>query len=597
MARGGKAFKAVAKGMAVVASAAAVIERRRRAAMAADPHELPTEVPGPVPVPRTDPAPAPAPVVASVAASAGEAVAAGAVAEPSAPVPAATAPTAPAAAPPAPAAHTAHAGLGREYHPGRPATPAEAVPWGLRVAAESTWRLLLLGAALYVIFYVVDMLRLVAFSVLASLLISALLEPSVSWLRRRGVPRSLAAGGVFLSGLAGIGLVGWFVVWQVSTNLPDVTAQVKDGVNQLRDWLITGPLHLTQQQIKDFADQITKAITTNTDQLTSASITGAQIAVEILTSLLMTFFTTFFLLYDGERIWNWALRGLPRHSRFAMAGAGPKAWATLTAYVRGTVCVAFIDAVCIGIGICVSIGVSVGIGIGVCICVGICVGISIGVGICVSVGIGVGIGIRISVGIRICIGVSIGIGIGIRIGVSISVGIRIGVSIRIRIGVGVSIRVDLLGVPLAMPLAVIIFLGAFVPLVGALVTGTVAVLIALVTQGPWTALMVLVVLIAVMQVESHILQPLILGRAVRVHPLGVVLGVAAGGIIGGIGGAVVAVPLIAVTNTVVGHLRRRNEAGQAVFTALEAARETAERTAAAQPAAAQPAAAQPAAAD
>ena len=567
MARGGKAFKAVAKGMAVVASAAAVIERRRRAAMAADPHELPTEVPGPVPVPRTDPAPAPAPVVASVAASAGEAVAAGAVAEPSAPVPAATAPTAPAAAPPAPAAHTAHAGLGREYHPGRPATPAEAVPWGLRVAAESTWRLLLLGAALYVIFYVVDMLRLVAFSVLASLLISALLEPSVSWLRRRGVPRSLAAGGVFLSGLAGIGLVGWFVVWQVSTNLPDVTAQVKDGVNQLRDWLITGPLHLTQQQIKDFADQITKAITTNTDQLTSASITGAQIAVEILTSLLMTFFTTFFLLYDGERIWNWALRGLPRHSRFAMAGAGPKAWATLTAYVRGTVCVAFIDAVCIGIGICVSIGVSVGIGIGVCICVGICVGISIGVGICVSVGIGVGIGIRISVGIRI----------GICVGIGVSIG--------------------LLGVPLAMPLAVIIFLGAFVPLVGALVTGTVAVLIALVTQGPWTALMVLVVLIAVMQVESHILQPLILGRAVRVHPLGVVLGVAAGGIIGGIGGAVVAVPLIAVTNTVVGHLRRRNEAGQAVFTALEAARETAERTAAAQPAAAQPAAAQPAAAD
>ncbi|MFJ7906419.1 AI-2E family transporter [Kitasatospora sp. NPDC096204] len=487
MARGGKAFKAVAKGMAVVASAAAVIERRRRAAMAADPHEpvLPgpahpepaeahvpalvdghapalAEVPGPVPAPRVDPGP---------------------VAE--------ALPPSAAAAPAAPPAPVAHAGLGREHHPGRPATPAEAVPWGLRVAAESTWRLLLLGAALYVVFYVVDMLRLVAFSVLASLLITALLEPSVSWLRRRGVPRSLAAGGVFLSGLAGIGLVGWFVVWQVSTNLSDVTTQVKTGVNQLRDWMVTGPLHLTQQQITDFANQITKAITTNTDQLTSASITGAQIAVEVLTALLMTFFTTFFFLYDGGKIWNWALRGLPRHSRFAMAGAGPKAWTTLTAYVRGTVCVAFIDALCIGIG------------------------------------------------------------------------------------------VDLLGVPLALPLAVIIFLGAFVPLVGALITGTVAVLIALVTQGPWTALMVLVVLVVVMQVESHILQPLILGRAVRVHPLGVVLGVAAGGIIGGIGGAVVAVPLIAVTNTVVAHLRRRNEAGQAVFTALEAAREAAERTVAA----------------
>ncbi|MBD0669364.1 AI-2E family transporter, partial [Streptomyces sp. CBMA156] len=518
MARGGKAFKAVAKGMAVVASTAAVIERRRRAAMAADLHDpavpapadgrvpaladgrVPAlvERPGPVPVPRGDSTPAVPTGSAVDTVKAGDAVGTVQVAQA-----AEVAPPAAAAAPAVAPAPTAHAGLGREYHPGRPATPAEAVPWGLRVAAESTWRLLLLGAALYVVFYVVDMLRLVAFSVLASLLITALLAPSVSWLRRRGVPRSLAAGGVFLSGLAGIGLVGWFVVWQVTTNLTVVTNQVKTGVNQLKDWLITGPLHLTEQQITNFADQITKAITTNTDRLTSVSLTGAQIAVEVLTAVMMTFFSTFFFLYDGERIWTWLIRGLPRRSRFAMAGAGPKAWTTLTAYVRGTVCVAFIDAVCIGI----------------------------------------------------CI--------------------------------------DLLGVPLAMPLAVIIFLGAFVPLVGALVTGTVAVLIGLVTQGPWTALMVLVVLVAVMQVESHILQPLILGRAVRVHPLGVVLGVAAGGIIGGIGGAVVAVPLIAVTNTVVSHLRRRNEAGQAVFTALEAAREAAERTAAGHPGPAQPGPAQP----
>ncbi|WTG93800.1 AI-2E family transporter [Kitasatospora sp. NBC_01560] len=465
MARGGKAFKAVAKGAAVVASAVAVIERRRRAAIAAEYHEPPVDV---GPLPAVVPAVVPAPREAAAAATA--------------PAPQAV----PAAAPaPAPAPAATHGPFGRELHPGRPATPAEAVPWGLRVAAESTWRLLLLGAALYVLFMVVDMLRLVAFAVLASLLISALLEPTVSWLRRHGVPRSLAAGGVFMSGLAGIGLVGWFVVWQVTTNLSDVTSKVQDGVATLRDWLVTGPLHLTEQQIKDFADQITKAISTNTDQLTSVGLTGAQIAVEVLTTVLLAFFTTFFLLYDGARIWNWALRGLPRHSRYAMAGAGPKAWATLTAYVRGTVCVAFIDAVCIGIGI------------------------------------------------------------------------------------------QLLGVPMALPLAVIIFLGAFVPLVGALVTGTVAVLIALVTTTPWTALMVLVVLIAVQQLEGHILQPLILGRAVRVHPLGVVLGVAAGSIIGGIGGAIVAVPLIAVTNTVVTHLRRRNEAGQAVFTALEAAREAA----------------------
>ncbi|GAA2149662.1 AI-2E family transporter [Kitasatospora kazusensis] len=374
---------------------------------------------------------------------------------------------------------------GREYYPSRPATPAEAVPWSLRVAAESTWRLLLLAAALYLVFRVVDMLRLVAFAVLAGLLISALLEPTVSWLRRHGWPRSLAAAATFLSGLAGICGVGWFVIWQVTTNIGSVAVKVQDGVNKLREWLVTGPLHLTHQQINDFAKQIEAAIGTNTQQITSLGFTGVTIAVEVLTGLLLAAFTTFFLLYDGARIWSWLLRGLPRHSRYAMAGAGPKAWATLTAYVRGTVCVAFIDALCIGIGI------------------------------------------------------------------------------------------QLLGVQLALPLAVIIFLGAFVPLVGALVTGTIAVLIALVTQGPFTALMVLVILVAVQQIEGHLLQPLILGRAVRVHPLGVVLGVAAGSIVGGIGGAIVAVPLIAVTNTVVSHLRRRNAAGQEVFEAMEAAREKA----------------------
>jgi predicted PurR-regulated permease PerM len=348
----------------------------------------------------------------------------------------------------------------------RPAVAADSVPWGLRVAAEAAWRLLLLGIVLYIVLRVVDTLRLVAYAVLAALLISALLQPTVSWLRRHGVPRALAAAGTFLTGVAGIGLVGWFVFWQVSTNVDSVSKQAQGGVNQVRLWLVQGPLHLTQQQIDHFATEISTAIGTNSQQITSAGFAGVSIAVEVLTGVVLAAFTTYFLLYDGAKIWNWVLRGLPQNSRHAMAGAGPKAWTTLTAYVRGTVFVAFIDALCIGIGI------------------------------------------------------------------------------------------QLLGVPLAMPLAVIIFLGAFIPLVGAMITGTLAVLIAMFTAGPSTALAVLVLLVAVMQIEGHLLQPLILGRAVQVHPLGVVLGVAAGSIIGGIGGAVVAVPLIAVTNSVVSHLRR-----------------------------------------
>jgi predicted PurR-regulated permease PerM len=113
---------------------------------------------------------------------------------------------------------------------------------------------------------------------------------------------------------------------------------------------------------------------------------------------------------------------------------------------------------------------------------------------------------------------------------------------------------------MAVPLAVFIFLFSFIPLVGAVASGALAVVVALVTQGVFTAGMTLLVILAVQQIEGHVLQPFILGRAVRVHPLAVVLSVTAGGMVAGIGGAVVAVPLVAVTNTVVSYLKAYSEA-------------------------------------
>ncbi|WP_086665949.1 AI-2E family transporter [Lentzea kentuckyensis] len=115
--------------------------------------------------------------------------------------------------------------------------------------------------------------------------------------------------------------------------------------------------------------------------------------------------------------------------------------------------------------------------------------------------------------------------------------------------VGVGIGLAIIGVPLVVPLSALVFLGAFIPIVGAVFTGAVAVLIALVTNGPIAALVVLAVLIGVMQLESHVLQPLLLGRAVKLHPLAVVLAIACGLVVGGIAGALLAVPLLAVLNS------------------------------------------------
>ncbi|MBM9504470.1 AI-2E family transporter [Actinacidiphila acididurans] len=343
--------------------------------------------------------------------------------------------------------------------------PVSVVPWSMRVAAEIGWRLLILAGTVWVLMRVIGAIRLVVLSFAAALLITALLQPFVARLKRSGVPAGLATAIVCISGFVIIGLVGWFVVWQVMDNVDNLSSSLQDGIAEGKKWLLNSPFHVTEDQINQVANNLSNALSHNTKQLTDAGLQGVTFLVDFITGMLLTMFSTLFLLYDGPNIWNWVLRLFPENAREGLGGAGPRAWNTLTHYVRGTVLVALIDAICIGIGI------------------------------------------------------------------------------------------FFLGVPMAVPLAVLIFLCSFVPLVGAVTSGAIAVVVALVTEGPVSALMVLGVVLAVQQIEGHILQPFILGRAVRVHPLAVVLSVAAGSLVAGIGGAVTAVPLVAVGNTVVSYLR------------------------------------------
>jgi predicted PurR-regulated permease PerM len=338
------------------------------------------------------------------------------------------------------------------------------VPWGVRVAAEAGWRLLVLAGTVWVLMKVISAVQLVVLAFVVALLLTALLEPTVARLKRLGVPRGPATALTGIFGFVVIGLMGWFVTWQVMENIDNLSDQVQDGIDDLRRWLLNSPFHVTDKQINGIAKNLREAVGANTDEITSAGLEGVTVVVEALTGILLAFFSTLFLLYDGKRIWQWTLKLVPAAARPGVAGAGPRAWATLTAYVRGTVLVALIDAIFIGLGI------------------------------------------------------------------------------------------YFLEVPMAVPLAVFIFLFSFIPLVGAVASGALAVVVALVTQGVFTAVMTLAVVLAVQQIEGHILQPFILGRAVRVHPLAVVLSVACGGMVAGIGGAVVAVPLVAVTNTVVSYL-------------------------------------------
>lgn len=134
---------------------------------------------------------------------------------------------------------------------------------------------------------------------------------------------------------------------------------------------------------------------------------------------------------------------------------------------------------------------------------------------------------------------------------------RIQVFVAFVDAVGIGLAAFFLGVPLAFPLGVLVFLGSFIPVIGAVATGAVAVLLALVANGPVNALLMLLMVLLVQQIESHILQPLVMGKAVSLHPLAVVLAVALGSMVLGIVGALFAVPVMAVLNTVVRYLAGR----------------------------------------
>lgn len=334
------------------------------------------------------------------------------------------------------------------------------VPLPLRVTAAYAWRLLLVAAAAGVIIWVVIQLKLLVIPILVGILITALLWPAFEWMLRHRFPRWLAILISLIGTLAIVSGLLWLVGWQIGREWSEVQARTTQAVDEFRQYLIDGPLHLTETQIQDYLDQGFALIQQQAELLWSGALAIGSTAGHVAVGALLTLFILICLLADGGGIWRWTTKLFPRDARVAVDASARSGWRTVVNYAKTQLLVATID--------------------------------------------------------------SIGIGLG----------------------------AFLLGVPLAIPVAVLVFLGAFVPIVGAVTTGAVAVFLALVYNDPWNALWMLVVVIGVQQIEGHILQPILMGSAVKVHPLAVVLVVAGGSMIAGIPGALFAVPLAAFVNVV-----------------------------------------------
>lgn len=341
------------------------------------------------------------------------------------------------------------------------------IPRGLRIATAYGWRFLVVAAAIGVAIWIVIQLKLLVIPLLVAVLLSALLWPGFTWLLAHRVPRWAA---IVLSVLATAAVVTgllWLAIRQITVEWRSVRDRTVEGVEQFRQYLIDGPLHLTATQIDDMLAQGWDFVQQQASLLWSGALAIGSTVGHVATGALLVVFILLCVLADGGGIWRWIVRLFPTAARPAVDGAGRAGWRTVVTYARTQLLVATIDAIGIGLG------------------------------------------------------------------------------------------AWLLGVPLAAPIAVLVFLGAFVPFVGAVLTGALAVFLALVYNGPWIALWMLVVVLGVQQLEGHVLQPLLMGAAVKVHPLAVVIVVAGGAMIAGIPGALFAVPLAAFVNVVVIYISRR----------------------------------------
>lgn len=342
------------------------------------------------------------------------------------------------------------------------------VPWGVDLAAAWSWRLLLVAALGWVLVQLVATYAVLVLPLVIAVLLAALADPAVRLLTR-WLPRSLAALLVVLLGLVVVGGLLGFVGQQIATGASDLATSAAEGIEQVRTWLVEGPLDADQSQVDDAVATLRDAVASfaGDGALQQALAVGSSAGNAVI-GFFLALFALFFFLADGQRIWAWAVRLAPRAARGPVDSSGHVAWTTLTHYVRATVAVALVDAI------------------------------------------------------------------------------------------GITVWAAVLGVPFLAAIFVLTFLGAFIPVVGASLAGAVAVLVALVDGGFTTAVVMLVGVLVVQQVESNLLQPFLMGRFVSVHPLGVLVAVTAGGLVAGVSGALVAVPLVATANAVVLHLAGRD---------------------------------------
>ena len=313
--------------------------------------------------------------------------------------------------------------------------------------------LLFLGLATVLVLGLIQ-LKLVVIPVLIALIVASAAAPVMRWMKKRGLSAMVSTWITLLAGILIFGGIITLIVFAVQNQADELITSAEDGIDQLQQFLVSGPLPIDQTQIDSAIDSVVGFFTSS--QFGTGAIAGVSVAGELVTGAVLAIVILFFFLKDGPQIWSFFLSPFKGERLERGRRIGVTSVRVMGGYVRGTATIAAVDAAAIGIGLFA------------------------------------------------------------------------------------------LGVPLALPLAVLVFLGAFIPIVGATATGVLAALVALVANGWFVALLVLIIVILVNQLEGNFLQPVVMANSLKLHPLVILVALTAGTILGGITGAVLAVPIAAV---------------------------------------------------
>ena len=329
---------------------------------------------------------------------------------------------------------------------------SDGIPEGLKSTAGVIWRILVILAGLAIIGLIFNQIFAVVFALFFAMLVTAWTQPVMN-LIHKVLPKVISMILALIVIISAILLILYVVVSSSISEGPKLVTSITSGFDEIKKWLQTGPLQLSDTALGNLLDQA-KTAGGNVAKGFLGDALGAlgSIGTIVIGGSVFLFGVIFFLLTPNT-IWNWLLGWIPKKAANHIDTAGHIAWDSISGYTRGIVIVALCDATLVFIGLLI------------------------------------------------------------------------------------------LQVPLAPALAAVVFIGAFIPVIGAPIATFFAAVVALAERGPIIALLCIVLTIIVGSFDGDVLQPLVMGKAVNLHPLAIIIAIAAGSLTLGIVGALIAVPV------------------------------------------------------